>query len=38
MRVLELDRVGHVTAYLQRHHIFRETITQLFHRAEGVQQ
>ncbi|KAL6731551.1 hypothetical protein Aduo_002403 [Ancylostoma duodenale] len=34
MRVLEMDRKGHVTGYLQGHQVFRNTIAQLIHRLE----
>ncbi|KAK6038474.1 hypothetical protein COOONC_24024 [Cooperia oncophora] len=35
MRVLEINDAGHVTAYLQGHQVFRDTIAQTLHRMES---
>ncbi|KAJ1354606.1 hypothetical protein KIN20_011596 [Parelaphostrongylus tenuis] len=32
MRVIEMERMGHVTAYLNGHRLFRKTIAQMLHR------
>ncbi|KJH51817.1 hypothetical protein DICVIV_02008 [Dictyocaulus viviparus] len=34
MRVVEMRRMGHVTAYLYGHHLFREIVTQTLRRME----
>ncbi|VDL79083.1 unnamed protein product [Nippostrongylus brasiliensis] len=35
MRVVEMDRVGHVVGYLQGHQLFRDTIANTLRRMES---